>query len=121
MKFTVLAVVATALALLAVSPCASAAQAASIQASVTVLEPSAQPSVRMEASEVEGGEAAVVVEGMENWAVSVQVGDQDVVFTSERSRAGHLEFSASDWAMLARESDSTGSTSVPVRVVLAAH
>ncbi len=117
MRFTGQAVVVAALALLAVCPTASEAQSASIQASVTVLAPSVQPSVRIEASGVAEGEPAVVVEGRHRWTVSVRVGAEGYAVTRDPGPAGRLELSASDWATLARDS---GTSAVPVRVVLAA-
>lgn len=119
MRPTILAGMATVLGLLLASPCATVAQEASIQATVTVLAPQVQPSVRVVASGLEGTQgAAVVLDGVQSWGVRVHVGGDEFMVSQDATGGGRIELSEMAWAS-ASQASPTRETAV--RVVLAAN
>lgn len=97
----------------------TAAQAASIQARVTVLAPQEQPSVRVVPPGPESdASAAVVVAGVQAWGVRVQIGEEEFVMSHRPTAAGRIELSPVAWASAIGPSEVERS---PVRLILAAN
>lgn len=108
-------VLAAAVGLLGVLPCALAGQTASLRVSATVRAPQEQPLVHLAAPRVEGGNHAVIVGGTRRGEVRIEAGGEEFVLPARAGGEGRVELTPAAWASVLRQS-SKGPASIRVIV-----